>query len=102
MGEEEGDEESRTKLEEEKSQESLEAAMQRSLSKQRVNSTQERAINWHKSHLEYSLAVDLDEVRNDGWDEDDEYAFSGQHCMVSGGGIASIAQKLSTGLDLHL
>jgi len=80
---------------------SLERALQDELQAYSLNETQMRAVNWHLSHLEYSLNTDLDQVNNEDWDEDDDYAFDGEHCMVSGG-IQGVAEGMASDLDVRL
>lgn len=65
-----------------------------------LTAPQLRALQWNMSYLEYSLSSDLDTVSNEDWDADDEFSFSGAHCMVQGG-IGSLAENLAVGLDIR-
>eukprot|EP00483_Globobulimina_turgida_P005521 UN05531 len=46
--------------------------------------------NWHFSNLEYSNATDLINLSLKDWDQDDEYAFNGDHCLIQEGYSAII------------
>lgn len=41
-----------------------------------------RVLQWHYANLEFANAARLNEVSVTEWDQDDEYSFSGAHCMV--------------------
>ncbi|GBG29086.1 Lysine-specific histone demethylase 1-like 1 [Hondaea fermentalgiana] len=81
---------------------SLQAALDRALEVvvPELTPPQRRALEWNMSYLEYSLSSNLDTVSNEDWDADDEFSFSGAHCMVQGG-IGSIAENLQYGVDIR-
>ena len=47
------------------------------------HSTDERRLlHWHLANLEFANASQLHQISAQQWDQDDEYAFVGPHCMV--------------------
>ncbi|KAF9585125.1 hypothetical protein BGW38_003781, partial [Lunasporangiospora selenospora] len=58
-------------------------------------------IHWHYANLEFANATPLDRLSLKHWDQDDEYEFSGNHCMVVEG-YGQIPVALSKGLDVRL
>ncbi|KAF9160065.1 hypothetical protein DFQ26_005900 [Actinomortierella ambigua] len=58
-------------------------------------------IHWHYANLEFANATSLDKLSLKNWDQDDDFEFSGQHCMVAGG-YAQVPLALSTGVDIRL
>jgi len=59
-----------------------------------------RLLDWHVSHLEYSLNENIDKVSCSDFDQDDVYRFSGNHVMVNEG-MGSIVACLSSGLNIQ-
>ncbi|KAF9426477.1 hypothetical protein BGZ94_006464 [Podila epigama] len=58
-------------------------------------------IHWHYANLEFANATPLDQLSLRHWDQDDEYEFSGPHCMVVQG-YGQVPVNLSKGLDVRL
>ncbi|KAF9969411.1 hypothetical protein BGZ73_008236 [Actinomortierella ambigua] len=58
-------------------------------------------IHWHYANLEFANATPLDKLSLKNWDQDDDFEFSGQHCMVAGG-YGQVPLALSTGIDIRL
>ncbi|KAG0223811.1 hypothetical protein BGW42_005524 [Actinomortierella wolfii] len=58
-------------------------------------------IHWHYANLEFANATPLDKLSLKNWDQDDDFEFSGQHCMVNGG-YGQVPLALSTGIDIQL
>jgi hypothetical protein len=44
-------------------------------------SLRERAMAWHQAHLEYACCAPLSHVSLEHWDQDDTFAFSGEHSV---------------------
>ncbi|KAF9305788.1 hypothetical protein BGZ74_008867 [Mortierella antarctica] len=58
-------------------------------------------IHWHYANLEFANATPLDQLSLRHWDQDDDYEFSGPHCMVVQG-YGQVPVRLSEGLDVRL
>ncbi|KAG0250342.1 hypothetical protein BG011_008416 [Mortierella polycephala] len=58
-------------------------------------------IHWHYANLEFANATPLDQISLRHWDQDDDYEFSGHHCMVAQG-YGQVPVILSQGLDIRL
>ncbi|KAF9088536.1 hypothetical protein BGX23_007276 [Mortierella sp. AD031] len=58
-------------------------------------------IHWHYANLEFANATPLDQLSLRHWDQDDDYEFSGHHCMVKEG-YGQVPVRLSQGLDVRL
>ncbi|KAG0054358.1 hypothetical protein BGZ83_011367 [Gryganskiella cystojenkinii] len=58
-------------------------------------------IHWHYANLEFANATPLDQLSLRHWDQDDDYEFSGNHCMVVQG-YGQVPIALSKGLDVRL
>ncbi|KAF9182081.1 hypothetical protein BGZ50_005126 [Haplosporangium sp. Z 11] len=58
-------------------------------------------IHWHYANLEFANATPLDQISLRHWDQDDDYEFSGHHCMVVQG-YGQVPVILSQGLDIRL
>lgn len=72
----------------------------KSKKKQMVKSIDEDNLwSWHFSNLEYSNATDLNTLSLTEWDQDDEYAFSGDHCLIKEG-YGCIINGLVHNLDI--
>ncbi|KAG0099743.1 hypothetical protein BGZ93_006111 [Podila epicladia] len=57
-------------------------------------------IHWHYANLEFANATPLDQLSLRHWDQDDDYEFSGPHCMVVQG-YGQVPVRLSEGLDVR-
>ena len=58
-------------------------------------------LEWHRANLEMSNGADLDQLSNAQWDQDDSYAFLGDHSAVYGG-FSKLLPPLTVGLDIQL
>ncbi|GJJ77298.1 hypothetical protein EMPS_09657 [Entomortierella parvispora] len=58
-------------------------------------------IHWHYANLEFANATPLDQLSLRHWDQDDDYEFSGNHCMVIEG-YGQVPVTLSQDLDVRL
>ncbi|KAF9922346.1 hypothetical protein FBU30_007572 [Linnemannia zychae] len=57
-------------------------------------------IHWHYANLEFANATPLDQLSLRHWDQDDDYEFAGDHCMVKEG-YGQVPVRLSRGLDVR-
>lgn len=60
---------------------------------------EERVFNWHIANLEYACATDLDDVSLSEWDQDDQYEWAGDHCLIPTG-YSSIAKNLAENIPI--
>lgn len=66
-----------------------------------LTDAERRVFHWHLANLEYGVACELSSVSLQHWDQDDEYEWSGDHCLITTG-YSSIAEKLASGIDIRL
>lgn len=59
-----------------------------------------RVLDWHFANLEYGCASDLAHVSLNEWDQDDQYEFHGDHCMLPTG-YGSVAKAMAEDLDIR-
>ena len=71
------------------------------LNEENYNKLEQNLWSWHVSNLEYSNATDLENLSLTHWDQDDEFAFSGDHCLIQEG-YGNIVQSLSEGVNIKL
>ena len=57
-----------------------------------------RLLRWHIANLEYACAADIAKVSLVHWDQDDPYAFQGEHVLLKKG-YEPILEGLVTGID---
>ena len=77
---------------------SLSAAMDRVL----PGEPRDIAFHWHVANLEYGCASNLDAVSAKHWDQDDEYAWAGEHTLLPEGYSALLMQFAETAqLDIR-
>jgi len=65
------------------------------------STAQRHLINWHCANIEYSVATDMNNLSARHWNQDDENAFDGDHCLLKKG-YGSLAEALAAGLDIRL
>lgn len=58
-------------------------------------------IDWHLSNLEYANGAPASDLSLRHWNQDDAYAFEGEHCVVRSGGMGRIAAELGRGLHIE-
>ena len=58
-------------------------------------------MNWHVANLEYGNCTSLDNVGLRHWDQDDEWAYHGEHKLLRHGYHPLIA-RLATGMNVRL
>ena len=46
---------------------------------------EKQLLDWHCANLEYGCAAHLDLVALHEWDQDDQFEFYGEHCMLEKG-----------------
>ncbi|KAL6066055.1 Lysine-specific histone demethylase 1A [Balamuthia mandrillaris] len=57
-------------------------------------------FDWHVANLEYGCAAELGDVSLREWDQDDQYEFEGQHCLLPRG-YSLVLEELGKGLDIR-
>ncbi|KAK4538067.1 hypothetical protein CDCA_CDCA15G4092 [Cyanidium caldarium] len=60
-----------------------------------------RLVRWHVANLEYGCGATLDQLSLSHWDQDDPFAFEGEHCLVRGG-LSQVVEALAAELDVRL
>ena len=66
----------------------------------KLSAEEKCAINWHRANLEMSNGADLRKLSNEEWDQDDIYAFEGDHSAIKGG-FTQIVQALEMTVDIQ-
>lgn len=66
----------------------------------RMSEEEHNLWHWHFSNLEYSNAADLNKLSLTHWDQDDEFALSGDHCLIQEG-YGRIIEAMKRGLDIR-
>jgi hypothetical protein len=51
---------------------------------------EKQLLDWHCANLEYGCAAHLDLVALKEWDQDDQFEFHGEHCMLEKGYVRSL------------
>ena len=80
---------------------SLGALLEQQLSTVALSEQEVRVMNWHIANLEYGCGAELDKVSLPFWDQDDVFAFGGDHCLLPHG-YERMSKALATGLDVRL
>jgi hypothetical protein len=52
---------------------------------------EKQLLDWHCANLEYGCAAHLDLVALHEWDQDDQFEFYGEHCMLENGYVYYLA-----------
>lgn len=57
-------------------------------------------VHWHLANLEFANCTPLDQVDLWNWDQDDDFAFKGNHAVLVSG-YQEVAEKMSDHLNIH-
>ncbi len=60
-----------------------------------------RLLRWHIANLEYGCAAPLDSISLMHWDQDDPFAFLGEHALVKNG-FKALLDGLASGLERNI
>lgn len=74
---------------------------QRSIVHPRDDGLVSRLLRWHIANLEYACAAPIDTVSLKHWDQDDPYAFRGDHVLLKKG-FGRLVDALMEGLEDHV
>lgn len=55
-----------------------------------ITPVERQILDWHCANLEYGCAAHLDLVDLHEWDQDDQFEFSGEHCMLEKGYVSKL------------
>lgn len=80
---------------------SLGAAMDQVLDPDTLTAEEREIYEWHRLNLSFANAADLYSISNAHWDQDDEFAMSGDHCLLDTG-YQDWLQALAQGVDIRL
>lgn len=75
--------------------------VQLAASKATVSAAGHRALQWHMANLEFANAANLNAVSAAQWDQDDQYAYEGDHVVLPDGGYGKLLEKLADGIDVR-
>ena len=90
-----GDEERRSR--DRSLQEALEHILHREYDVASMSAEERAVLQWHLANLEYGCATNLKTVSNLEWDQDDEYNWEGDHCLLPNG-FGTLVDGLAQGL----
>ncbi len=65
-----------------------------------LSDLEKKVVDWHLANLEYACAARLELVALHEWDQDDQFEFSGEHCMIERGYVrlAKLYMSLIAGI----